>query len=204
MMTLVHKNLVKLVGIVDRTDKTLIVSEFMEMGSLIDFLRSRGRTKITKSQLLGFAKDTSEAMCYLEEKMVVHRDLAARNVLLSENNVAKVTDFGLARQAQIEVQGGKLPIKWTAPEALKSNKFTSQSDVWSFGIFLWELYSFGRVPYPRIHLTDVPEHVQKGYKMEPPEDCPTEVYNIMEKCWHLDPLKRPTFNKISSLLKEMS
>ncbi|CAD5111550.1 DgyrCDS847 [Dimorphilus gyrociliatus] len=203
MMTLKHKNLVKLVGIVNK-EKTLIVSEFMEMGSLIDFLRSRGRTKIKKSQLLGFAKDTCEAMCYLEENSVVHRDLAARNVLLSEHNVAKVTDFGLARQAQAEVQGGKFPIKWTAPEALKSNKFTSHSDVWSYGIFLWELYSFGRVPYPRIHLTEVPEHVQKGYRMEPPEDCPTEMHNIMEKCWNLDASKRPTFKEIKGSLMTFS
>lgn len=137
-------------------------------------------------------------MEYLESRKVVHRDLAARNVLISESGSAKVSDFGLAREENLTIDAGKLPIKWTAPEALKQGVclnwrnrfignysafwlqlFSNKSDMWSFGILLWEIYSFGRVPYPRIPLADVVKHVEKGYKMEAPEGCPPEVYEMM-------------------------
>lgn len=146
-------------------------------------------------------------MEYLESKEIIHRDLAARNVLISEDDRAKVSDFGLALHDQNFQSSGKvticclssqldlsqiivipavfpyfqLPIKWTAPEALKKNKFSSKSDMWSFGVLLWEIYSFGRVPYPRIPLADVVKHVEKGYQMEAPEGCPKAIYEIMKK-----------------------
>lgn len=139
-------------------------------------------------------------MEYLESRKVVHRDLAARNVLISESGVAKVADFGLAREENFTVDCGKLPIKWTAPEALKLGMFSNKSDMWSFGILLWEIYSFGRVPYPRIPLADVVKHVEKGYKMEAPEGCPSQVYDIMKQAWDLSPEKRPTFKEVKCRL----
>ena len=140
-------------------------------------------------------------MEYLESRNVIHRDLAARNVLISEHEDAKVSDFGLALHNYTFLESGKvqnspkithfvlnfelflfqLPIKWTAPEALKTQKFSSKSDMWSFGVLLWEIYSFGRVPYPRIPLADVVKHVEKGYRMEAPEGCPKSIYDVMKK-----------------------
>ncbi|KAK9876961.1 hypothetical protein WA026_015994 [Henosepilachna vigintioctopunctata] len=201
MKSLHHENLVNLLGIVRKKDLLYLVTEFMSKGNLVDYLRSRGRLHVTKKDQINFATDTSAGMEYLEKMHVVHRDLAARNVLIAENGMAKVSDFGLAR---VDIYAGsesaKLPIKWTAPEALKYNKFSNKSDMWSFGILLWEIYSFGRVPYPRIPLADVVKHVEKGYKMEAPDGCPPEVYEIMRQAWDLNPDNRPTFHTVKGQL----
>ncbi|KXJ27222.1 Tyrosine-protein kinase CSK [Exaiptasia diaphana] len=140
--------------------------------------------------------DVAAGLEYLEAKNLVHRDVAARNVLIDDNASAKLSDFGLAREANFNLEGGKFPIKWTAPEALKEQKFSTKSDVWSYGIFLWELFSFGRVPYPRVPLSDVMAKVEKGYRMEIPEGCPPDVYNVMRECWHINPSNRPSFGEI--------
>ncbi|XP_057655445.1 tyrosine-protein kinase CSK [Diorhabda carinulata] len=201
MKSLHHENLVNLLGIVRKKDQIYLVTEYMSKGSLVDYLRSRGRQHVTKKDQINFAFDTSSGMEYLEMMHVVHRDLAARNVLIAENGRAKVSDFGLARnEKNATSESAKLPIKWTAPEALKQNKFSNKSDMWSFGILLWEIYSFGRVPYPRIPLADVVKHVEKGYKMEAPEGCPPEVYEIMRQAWDLNPDKRPYFHEVKAKL----
>ncbi len=122
--------------------------------------------------------------------------MAARNVLISQEDDAKVSDFGLALNDHTFLESGKLPIKWTAPEALRKNRFSSKSDMWSFGVLLWEIYSFGRVPYPRIPLADVVKHVEKGYKMEAPEGCPKAIYEVMMRAWDLDPEVRPNFKDV--------
>ncbi|XP_071118990.1 tyrosine-protein kinase CSK-like isoform X1 [Haliotis cracherodii] len=195
MTSLRHANLVQLIGVV-LSDEFFLVTEFMGKGNLVEYLRSRGRSVITKKDQINFATDTCAAMDYLESKNLVHRDLAARNVLVHENGTAKVSDFGLAKFEDFSTDGGKFPIKWTAPEALRDNAFTNKSDMWSFGILLWEIYSFGRVPYPRIPLADVVVHVERGYRMEAPECCPPEVYTIMKKAWALKPDDRPTFHLV--------
>ncbi|XP_034944024.1 tyrosine-protein kinase CSK [Chelonus insularis] len=200
MTSLIHDNLVKLLGLVFNNQHMYLVTEYMSKGSLVDYLRSRGRLHVTKKDQINFAYDTCAGMAYLESRHVVHRDLAARNVLVAEDNSAKVSDFGLARDENFSLDGGKLPIKWTAPEALKQNKFSNKSDMWSFGILLWEIYSFGRVPYPRIPLADVVKCVEKGYKMEAPDGCPSEVYDIMKQAWDLQPEKRPSFCDIKAKL----
>lgn len=202
MTTLKHKNLVQLLGVVLDTP-TYIVTEYMSKGSLVDFLRTRGHTVITAADQIKYSSDTCEGMAYLEQKHIVHRDLAARNVLLHEDGTAKVADFGLARPVDFIQAGGKFPIKWTAPEALKENKFTSKSDMWSFGILLWEIYSFGRVPYPRIPLADVSIHIERGYRMESPDGCPREVYNLMQNSWKYDPAERPTFAEVRIKLNNL-
>jgi len=199
MTSLQHENLVRLLGLVieeaknGSKSKIFLVTEFMGKGSLLEYLRSRGRQYVTKKDQIGFAVDTCCGMAYLENNKIVHRDLAARNVLLSDDLQAKVADFGLASSDGATVESGKLPIKWTAPEALRQSLFSNKSDMWSFGILLWEIYSFGRVPYPRIPLGDVVKHVEKGYQMEAPEGCPAQVYTIMKDAWDLDPDRRPSF-----------
>lgn len=202
MTSLRHDNLVRLIGVV-LGETIFLVTEFMGKGNLVEYLRTRGRSVITKKDQINFATDTCAAMEYLESKNLVHRDLAARNVLVHDDGTAKVSDFGLAKFGDFSQTGQKFPIKWTAPEALRENKFTSKSDMWSFGILLWEIYSFGRVPYPRIPLTDVVMHVERGYRMEAPEGCPPEIYTIMKQAWELKPEERPTFNAVLGRLNNL-
>ncbi|CAC5426385.1 CSK [Mytilus coruscus] len=197
-----HPNLVQLIGVVIG-DTIQLVTEFMGKGNLVEYLRSRGRSVITKKDQIDFTDDICSAMQYLESKDLVHRDLAARNILVNDNNTAKVSDFGLAKYGDYSAEGGKFPIKWTAPEALRDNKFTNKSDMWSFGILLWEVYSFGRVPYPRIPLSDVVMHVERGYRMEAPDGCPQEIYNIMMQAWEIDPKQRPTFKQVLEKLNNL-
>ncbi|KAK7499721.1 hypothetical protein BaRGS_00009062 [Batillaria attramentaria] len=202
MTSLRHDNLVRLIGVV-LSDTIFLVTEFMGKGNLVEYLRSRGRSVITKKDQINFATDTCAAMEYLESKNLVHRDLAARNVLVADDGTSKVSDFGLAKFGDFSQTGQKFPIKWTSPEALRENKFTSKSDMWSFGILLWEIYSFGRVPYPRIPLTDVVMHVERGYRMEAPEGCPPEIYTIMKQAWEIKPEDRPTFKTVLGKLNNL-
>ncbi|KAM4739104.1 megakaryocyte-associated tyrosine-protein kinase [Anableps anableps] len=201
MTKLQHKNLVRLLGVI--LHKGLhIVTELMTKGNLVNFLRTRGRSVVDSAQLLRFALDVCEGMEYLESKKLVHRDLAARNVLISDDSVAKVSDFGLAKVDSKETDKAKLPVKWTAPEALKKEKFSTKSDVWSYGVLLWEIFSYGRQPYPKMSLKEVKEKVEGGYRMEAPEDCPPSVYSIMKLCWEQEPRKRPGFSKLREKLEQ--
>ncbi|XP_069505517.1 megakaryocyte-associated tyrosine-protein kinase [Ambystoma mexicanum] len=203
MTTMQHKNLVRLLGVILQ-DGLYIVMEFMSKGDLVNFLRTRGRSVIETRQLLEFALNIAEGMDYLESKKLVHRDLAARNILISADNIAKVSDFGMAKVDPKQQDSAVLPIKWTAPEALKHNKFSTKSDVWSYGILLWEVFSYGRAPYPKMSLKEVSEGVEKGYRMAAPEECPPAVYTLMGSCWDVDPGKRPSFKKLKEkLVKEL-
>ncbi|XP_061630793.1 tyrosine-protein kinase CSK-like isoform X1 [Phyllopteryx taeniolatus] len=200
-MKLSHTNLVKLLGVIAEEDGTLyIVTEYMRKGTLVDYLRSRGRTVLTSLDLSNFALDVCEAMVYLESHNFVHRDLAARNILLSEKLIAKVSDFGLTKKVSSLEDTKKLPVKWTSPEALKEKKFSTKSDVWSYGVLLWEIYSFGRMPYPKVQLKDVGPLLERGYRMPIPDGCPEALYDIMSHCWHLDPDSRPTFKLLKDSL----
>uniref|UniRef100_A0A7N6BFD8 Tyrosine-protein kinase n=1 Tax=Anabas testudineus TaxID=64144 RepID=A0A7N6BFD8_ANATE len=204
MTQLRHNNLVQLLGvIVEERGSLYIVTEYMAKGSLVDYLRSRGRTVLGGDCLLKFSLDVCEAMEYLEANNFVHRDLAARNVLVSDDNIAKVSDFGLTKEASSIQDTAKLPVKWTSPEALREKRFSTKSDVWSYGILLWEIYSFGRVPYPRIPLKEVVPRVEKGYKMDAPDGCPPVVYDLMKQCWTLDPVMRPSFRMLREKLQHI-
>ncbi|XP_028443719.1 megakaryocyte-associated tyrosine-protein kinase isoform X2 [Perca flavescens] len=200
MTKLQHKNLVRLLGVI--LHKGLhIVTELMAKGNLVNFLRTRGRSVVNSVQLLCFALDVCEGMEYLESKKFVHRDLAARNVLVSEDSMAKVSDFGLTKVDSKVSDNAKLPVKWTAPEALKKEKFSTKSDVWSYGVLLWEIFSYGRQPYPKMSLKEVKEMVEGGYRMEAPEDCPPSVYSLMRICWEQEPRRRPAFHKLREKLE---
>ncbi|XP_067275309.1 tyrosine-protein kinase CSK-like isoform X2 [Pseudorasbora parva] len=187
MTQLRHTNLVQLLGvIVEERGSLFIVTEYMAKGSLVDYLRSRGRTVLGSECLLKFSLD-----------------LAARNVLVSDENIAKVSDFGLTKEASSSQDTAKLPVKWTSPEALREKRFSTKSDVWSFGVLLWEIYSFGRVPYPRIPLKEVVPRVEKGYRMEAPDGCPAAVYDLMKQCWTLEPVSRPSFRLLREKLQHI-
>ncbi|KAM9461372.1 megakaryocyte-associated tyrosine-protein kinase isoform 1-T1 [Clarias gariepinus] len=200
MTKLQHKNLVQLLGVILHNG-LYIITEFMAKGNLVNYVRSRGRSAIKTVELLKYALDVCEGMEYLESKKLVHRDLAARNILISEDSVAKISDFGLAMADCQNIDIAKLPVKWTAPEALNNKKFSTRSDVWSYGVLLWETFSFGRQPYPKMTLKEVKEKVEEGYRMEPPEDCPSDIYAIMRICWEKDPKMRPSFHKLKERLQ---
>jgi fyn-related kinase len=146
-------------------------------------------------------------MAYLESRNYIHRDLAARNVLVGENNEVKVADFGLARVVKdmrnfYEArEGTKFPIKWTAPEAAIYNKFSVKSDVWSFGIVLTEIVTFGRTPYPSMSNQEVLQEVSRGYRMPQPPGCSDRLYQIMLCCWKHEAETRPTFERLKYQLE---
>ncbi|XP_022100836.1 tyrosine-protein kinase CSK-like [Acanthaster planci] len=202
MTQLRHGNLVQLIG-VSPGDSLWIVLEFMSKGNLLDYLRSRGRTVIRQLDQINFSIHIACGMRYLEEKKFVHRDLAARNILVSDEDIAKVSDFGLAQHDKDVAEKSKIPVKWTAPEAVREKKYSTKSDVWSYGILLWELYSFGRVPYPRVPADNVILFVEEGNRMQPPDDCPENIYDVMVNCWKLRPEKRPRFADIENRLKDL-
>ncbi|XP_034060390.1 ephrin type-A receptor 7 isoform X6 [Gymnodraco acuticeps] len=203
-----HPNVVHLEGVVTRGKPVMIVIECMENGSLDGFLRNHDG-QFTVIQLVGMLRGVAAGMRYLSDMGYIHRDLAARNILVNSNLVCKVSDFGLSRvidddpEAVYTTTGGKIPVRWTAPEAIQYRKFTSASDAWSYGIVMWEVMSYGERPYWDMSNQDVIKAIEEGYRLPAPMDCPPGLHQLMLDCWQKDRAERPKFDQIVSILDKM-
>jgi serine/threonine protein kinase len=203
-----HPNVVMFVGLFrDERGEMWIVTEFLSLGSLRHLLHRDG-ARVTSSALLLMAKDAAAGMKYLSQNRILHRDLAARNLLVKAEDkrfVVKVADFGLSRVTDGTTyysRSRKFPVKWTAPEALQFAKFTSKSDVWSFGVVLWEMYEFGKVPYQGMSNRDAMQFVLSGNRLPRPDACPADLYRLMLDCWRADAQQRPSFQQIYDAVVE--
>ncbi|VDM44689.1 unnamed protein product [Toxocara canis] len=200
-----HPNLVKLYAVCTKEEPFYIITEYMVNGCLLHYLQNDGKD-LPQKALLDMCAQVASGMMYLEAKKLVHRDLAARNVLVGDEIngvlIVKVADFGLARWLRegniYEAKAGaKFPIKWTAPEAATFGNFTIKSDVWSYGILVFEIITHGETPYCDMENKDVIQSVKSGYRMPKPRECPQQIYDdIMLKCWDEEPNQRPTFDYI--------
>ncbi|MCI4383939.1 hypothetical protein PGIGA_G00032380 [Pangasianodon gigas] len=190
------------------TSTVQLVTQLMPYGCLLDYVREN-KDRIGSQYLLNWCVQIAKGMSYLEEVRLVHRDLAARNVLVRNPNHVKITDFGLARLLDIDeteyhADGGKVPIKWMALESILHRKFTHQSDVWSYGVTVWELMTFGMKPYDLIPARDIPELLERGERLPQPLICTIDVYMIMVKCWMIDPECRPRFKELVNNFSTMA
>ncbi|XP_034038719.1 ephrin type-A receptor 4-like [Thalassophryne amazonica] len=212
-----HPNIIRLEGVVTKCKPLMIITEYMENGSLDAFLRKHDG-QFTVIQLVGMLRGIASGMKYLSDMSYVHRDLAARNILVNNNLVCKVSDFGLSRVLEGDPEaayttrevtgtylspGGKIPIRWTAPEAITFRKFTSASDVWSYGIVMWEVISYGERPYWDMNNQDVIKAVEEGYRLPAPMDCPVVLHQLMLDCWERERAERPTFSQILNMLDKL-
>ncbi|CAG9823039.1 unnamed protein product [Phaedon cochleariae] len=209
MTKLQHTNLVQLYGVCSKNRPIFIVTEYMRYGSLLNHLR-RHEQSLSSNQglLLDMCIQVCKGMAYLERHNYIHRDLAARNCLVGTDNIVKVADFGLARYVlddQYTSSGGsKFPIKWAPPEVLNYTRFSSKSDIWAYGVLMWEVFSCGKMPYGRLKNAEVVERVQKGLILEKPKACYKEVYDVMRKCWAHLPENRPSFKVLKETLVGIS
>ncbi|XP_042370467.1 tyrosine-protein kinase receptor Tie-1 isoform X3 [Plectropomus leopardus] len=214
-----HPNIINLIGACENRGYLYIAIEYAPYGNLLDFLRKSRvletdpafakehgtASTLTSQQLLQFAVDVATGMHYLSDKQFIHRDLAARNVLVGDSLVAKIADFGLSRGEEVYVKKtmGRLPVRWMAIESLNYSVYTTKSDVWSFGVLLWEIVSLGGTPYCGMTCAELYEKLPQGYRMEKPKNCDDEVYELMKQCWRDRPYERPPFSQISVQLNRM-
>ncbi|KAL9912330.1 epidermal growth factor receptor isoform 2-T2 [Glossina fuscipes fuscipes] len=205
MASVEHPNLLKLLAVC-MTSKMMLITQLMPLGCLLDYVRNN-RDKIGSKALLNWSTQIAKGMSYLEEKRLVHRDLAARNVLVQLPSCVKITDFGLAKllnqdSNEYKAAGGKMPIKWLALECIRHRIFTSKSDVWAFGVTIWELLTFGKRPHENIPAKDIPDLIEVGLKLDQPEICSLDIYCTLLSCWHLDAEVRPSFKQLVNIFAE--
>lgn len=206
-----HPNVVRLYGVVTVGEPVMIVIEYMEKGDLRKYLLEK-RPKHEKEPidknlpnlLLRFCREVADGMEYLSNKSFVHRDLAARNILIGSDGVCKIGDFGMSRNLEDSnyyiTHGGKIPVKWTAPEALNFMKYSTASDVWSFGAVMYETWSLGVKPFDGYSNNQTMDLVARGFRLPPPPGCPRPLYELMIRCWHAEPVRRPGFSAIKTVL----
>ncbi|XP_018414222.1 PREDICTED: fibroblast growth factor receptor 3 isoform X1 [Nanorana parkeri] len=210
-----HKNIINLLGACTQDGPLYVLVEYASKGNLREFLRTRRppgmdysfdtckipTEQLTYKDLVSCAYQVARGMEYLASQKCIHRDLAARNVLVTDDSVMKIADFGLARDIHNidyykKTTNGRLPVKWMAPEALFDRVYTHQSDVWSFGVLLWEIFTLGGSPYPGIPVEELFKLLKEGHRMDKPANCTHELYMIMRECWHAVPSQRPTFKQL--------
>uniref|UniRef100_A0A8C2YMR8 Fibroblast growth factor receptor n=1 Tax=Chinchilla lanigera TaxID=34839 RepID=A0A8C2YMR8_CHILA len=210
-----HKNIINLLGACTQGGPLYVLVEYAAKGNLREYLRARRppgldytfdtcklpEEQLTFKDLVSCAYQVARGMEYLASQKCIHRDLAARNVLVTEDNVMKIADFGLARDVHNldyykKTTNGRLPVKWMAPEALFDRVYTHQSDVWSFGVLLWEIFTLGGSPYPGIPVEELFKLLKEGHRMDKPANCTQDLYMIMRECWHAVPSQRPTFKQL--------
>ncbi|XP_022809169.1 proto-oncogene tyrosine-protein kinase receptor Ret-like isoform X2 [Stylophora pistillata] len=217
-----HPHVIELLGCVTESEPLLVLIEYVPFGDLLGYLRksrelndtyykdpdNKPQTNLTSQQLMKFAWQIADVMSYLSSKSIIHRDLAARNVLVGQKETCKVKDFGMARDVQLEniyerKTKGRLPVKWTAYEALLYGTYTTKSDVWSYGVVLYEIFTIGGSPYPQTDGRKIANLLQQGYRMPKPQHVDDKLYQIMMRCWQNDPDARPTFTSLKNQLKDM-
>ncbi|NWQ86059.1 TXK kinase, partial [Burhinus bistriatus] len=199
MMKLSHPKLVQLYGVCTHHKPLYVVTEFMENGCLLNYLRQR-RGKLSRDMLLSMCQDVCEGMEYLERNSFIHRDLAARNCLVNAEHIVKVSDFGMARYViddeYISSSGAKFPVKWSSPEVFHFKKYSSKSDVWSFGVLMWEVFTEGKMPFESKSNSEVVREISQGNRLYRPLLASHTVYKVMYSCWHEKPEGRPTFAEL--------
>eukprot|EP00050_Salpingoeca_kvevrii_P001581 m.173501 g.173501 ORF g.173501 m.173501 type:complete len:571 (-) comp10408_c0_seq3:70-1782(-) len=213
MASLKHPHIVSLLYLCDEGDDLFMVLEFMGGGDLQKHLR-HNRDALQQSsslhtQLLEYAMQLCSALCFLESNRVIHRDLACRNVLLdSKKQLIKLADLGLSRVLRQDADyyrkssDDRVPARWMAPESMKSRIYSTASDVWSFGVVIWEMYSLGAVPYGAMAALEAVRAVSDGYRLVRPEACPRDLFLIVRRCWALEPSERPSFHELEASLLE--
>ncbi|XP_038066556.1 tyrosine-protein kinase receptor Tie-1-like [Patiria miniata] len=207
-----HPNVVSILGACQHEDNLYVAFEFMPNGDLRTYLRNArslgddDQSTLSSEKLIQFALDVAKGMQHLAALGIIHRDLAARNILLGSQLVAKVSDFGLSRGEDIYVQTSRTPVptRWLSLESLTSKINTLKSDVWSFGILLWEIATLGATPYEDIKSKNLLSRLENGYRMSRPSNCDDEIYNLMLLCWQDDPANRPHFKKLVTRLTSMA
>ncbi|XP_074913332.1 cytoplasmic tyrosine-protein kinase BMX [Buteo buteo] len=206
MMKLNHPKLVRLYGVCSKSYPIYLVTEYMPNGCLLSYLRSHGK-ELQPLQLLEICYDVCDAMAFLESCQFIHRDLAARNCLIDSNLTVKISDFGMTRYVLDDLYtsslGSKFPLKWSAPEVFHYTKFSSKSDVWAFGILMWEVFTLGKQPYELYDNVQVIEKVSQGYRLYRPQLASDIIYQIMYNCWHELPEKRPAFYQLLSFFEAL-
>uniref|UniRef100_A0A8C7BQL4 Tyrosine-protein kinase n=1 Tax=Neovison vison TaxID=452646 RepID=A0A8C7BQL4_NEOVI len=204
LKSLRHERLIQLHAVCSAGRPVYIVTELMRKGSLQAFLGSPEGRVLGLPLLLSFACQVAEGMSYLEGRRIVHRDLAARNVLVGDDLACKVADFGLARLLKDDIyspsSSSKIPVKWTAPEAANYRIYSQKSDVWSFGVLLYEVFTYGQCPYEGLSNHETLQQVMRGYRLPRPAPCPAEVYTLMLECWRGSPEERPAFAALQEKL----
>lgn len=208
MKKLRHPKIVTLFAVCTKEEPIFIVTELMLNGCLLNYLRNEPGKSLKFNNILDIAAQVADGMRYIENENHIHRDLAARNILVGDNNMVKIGDFGLARAISEETyeakEGAKFPIKWTAIEAAMYGKFTIKSDVWAFGILLVELVTYGGNPYPGMSNSEVLAQLERGFRHQQPNQCPDDLYEVMQSCWKKKPDERPTFDHLFHLLDDFA
>jgi len=203
-----HVNVVRFLGTyTDANGLHYVATEFCSKGALNSFLQ-KDMPKLKLLELLHMCRDTAAGMRYLASRHIVHRDLAARNLLVKhedERYIIKVADFGLSRATNnyYKTTNAVFPVKWSPPEVIEYERFSQKSDVWSYGIVVWEIFEGGKVPYPGKSNDEAKNAVMKGYRLEKPELCPPEVYQVMLLCWEKEEQKRPEFGEVFTKMTEI-